>query len=130
MVPSSPPQIYRCFRTNVLTISPAALQTPLPRRNCHTTTTTAAEIPVAADKLSPPPEILRINIDAVDPSPLLRLHICHRGYIAVAAPLPLSFCSPSCNFCRRTATTIQIPLTPLQSLLPPTNYHHPRIPAA
>ena len=44
-------------------------------------------IPAVAAKLSPPLSIRRLNIVAVAPLPLPRLHLCHCSSIAIAAPI-------------------------------------------
>ena len=122
---SLPPWIYRRRCTAVFTIATAAPQMLPPRRNHHTTTTTSVTIPTASAQLLPPPEIHRFNIVAAAPSPLLQLHLFHRGSIVIALPLSLTLHSPCCNCRRRFATAIFPPLPLLKSLTSPLNYHHP-----
>ena len=91
-------------------------------------TTIAAVIIYAAAKLSPPPEIRRLNISAAYPSPPPQLHLCHSRYIAVVTPMSSPLRLSHCN--RRAATAILPPLPLLQYLPTPTNYHHPHKSAA
>ena len=91
-------------------------------------TTIAAVIIYAVAKLSPPPEICRLNISAAYPSPPPQLHLRHSGSIAVATPISSPLLLSHCN--RRAATLILTLLPLLQSLLTPTNYHHPNKSAA